>query len=607
LDDFDNILKRCIEGSGLLNASQIQQIVQQAATDKTTLEKTILNHELLTREAIGRCLSDITQIPYRPLAQLTPSEGVRALFSPRCAFRWRILPLDYDAARHVLTVVIHDPAQVPFIQNLYRLLLQPYGFMFLIAGVTEIEDALETHFRSGQKRTTSTSPSSTRKKTTQPRALMQLSGLRGTGEEASAGSSPSVDSSGRKLGNVAMMRRDFKLDYSEGSSLRRAYVSAVALMVTAHLGERHDLLTETRERVRYCQLLSSRLNMSAELVDKSSLAAWLFALSTRKDILKQLVCPYDVDTLLNAGDKPTEPYQILTLVQAYLDMKHTAPDQSRDVGMTRRNLRLRWPGPSEDEDRMLETFLQILMDEEFLSKMGQAAGTILVVDPAEITSSTIAAPLMRDGYDVRIVPSAEAANYFLSDSVPDLIISEYDLPQENGIKFCGRMKHDERTASIPFIMLLSETNSKRGAECLRAGADDFFLKPVDLEIVFLKIQKTIKATTDAERVAGVSGSLADMSFTDMIQILCASDRSMEVVLRSGAHEGHVLVENGNIVHASLDDITGEEAFYRLMLWRDGDFETQQCREFPMRTMRASAMSLLMEGSRVADEGITPGS
>lgn len=585
----------------------MQQVQEHADATQTTFEKAALSLQLLTRDDIGRCLSEITQIPYRSLARYTPTESARALFSPRCAFRWRIMPVDYDASRHALTLIIHDPVQVQFIQTLYHLLLQPYTLVFQIAGVTEIEEALEAHFRGGPKKPpVRTAASAGPRKVSQEKPLMQLSGLRGAADEGGPADPASAATSGdpRRPVNAAMMRRDFKLDYSESSSMRRAYVSAVALMVTAQLGERVDIVSDTRERVRYCQLLASRLNMSAELADKASLAAWLSALSSRKDLLKQLVCPYDIDSLLTPGDNPTEVYQILSLVQSYLDFRHTAPDQSRDVGMTRRHLRLLWHGPSVDQERMLESFLQILMDEEFLSKMGQASGRILVVDPAEITASTIAAPLMRDGYEVHVVPSAEAANYFLTDSLPDLIIAEYELPQESGLKFCSRMKHDDRTAKIPFIMLLTDTNSKRASECLRAGADDFFLKPVDLEIVFLKIQKRIKTRTDEERIVGVSGSLADMSFTDMIQILCASNRNMEVVLHSGEHEGHVLVEGGNIVHASLDDRTGEEAFYRLMLWRDGDFETKQCREFPVRSMRASAMSLLMEGARIADEGST---
>lgn len=585
-----------------MTRDQVEQARSHAESHHTSLERATIDLGLLTRETIGKALSELTQIPYRPLADTAPTESARNMFSPRCAFRWRVIPLDYDTNRRVLTLVIHDPAQAPFIQHFYRLLLQPCSFYFMIAGKVELEEALESNFRSGQKKAPARSTSaSTRKAAASGKPLQSLSALR---SEGGTPAPASETSSGRPGLNPALMRRDFKLDYSESASFRRSYVSAIALMVTAHLGQQHDLLAETRERVRYCQLLATRLSMGAEQVDKGMLAAWLFSLVSRKDILQQLVCPYDVDSLIAAGDPPSEAYQILTLVQSYLELKRNSPDQCRDVGMTRRNLRLRWPGPSRDEDRMLETFLQVLMDEEFLSKMGQAAGTILVVDPAEITSSSIAAPLMRDGYDVQVVPSAEAANYFLADSLPDLIIAEYELPQESGLKFCGRIKHDDRTTKIPFIVLLSHENIKHAAECLRAGADDYFLKPVDLEIVFLKIQKTIRIRTDAERVEGVSGSLADMSFTDMIQILCASEKTMEVVLHSGSHEAHVVVEGGNIVHATLDDMTGEDAFYRLMLWRDGDFETHPCREIPVRSMRASAMSLLMEGSRVADEGLT---
>ena len=92
-----------------------------------------------------------------------------------------------------------------------------------------------------------------------------------------------------------------------------------------------------------------------------------------------------------------------------------------------------------------------------------------------------------------------------------------------------------------------------------------------------------------------------MSFTDMVQILCAGDRSIEVIITTSDSKGHVFVENGNIVHVSYNDIQGEDAFYKLMMLTEGEFVTKQCSEFPVKSIQASAMSLLMEGARLSDE------
>ena len=61
------------------------------------------------------------------------------------------------------------------------------------------------------------------------------------------------------------------------------------------------------------------------------------------------------------------------------------------------------------------------------------------------------------------------------------------------------------------------------------------------------------------------------------------------------------MQTGSIIHCTLGDKTGEEAFYDLMRWKQGKFTAKPCTEFPPRTITVSVMSLLMEGARRLDE------
>jgi hypothetical protein len=74
-------------------------------------------------------------------------------------------------------------------------------------------------------------------------------------------------------------------------------------------------------------------------------------------------------------------------------------------------------------------------------------------------------------------------------------------------------------------------------------------------------------------------------------------------MKRGEEEARVFVQNGEIVHTSVGEKTGDVAFYELMRWREGEFVTRQCTEFPARTIFTSAMSLMMEGARQVDEGV----
>ena len=66
-------------------------------------------------------------------------------------------------------------------------------------------------------------------------------------------------------------------------------------------------------------------------------------------------------------------------------------------------------------------------------------------------------------------------------------------------------------------------------------------------------------------------------------------------------EGRVFIREGDVIHAEMGPHIGNDAFYSMMSWNEGDFSTHQCTDFPEQTIHESMMSLLMEGARQNDE------
>jgi CheY-like chemotaxis protein len=207
---------------------------------------------------------------------------------------------------------------------------------------------------------------------------------------------------------------------------------------------------------------------------------------------------------------------------------------------------------------------------------------------------------------VHVVPDAEGAQSWLGTSRPDLMIVEMALAGTTGLQFCQRMKQDPATSQIPLIMVTGSDPDKHASACLRAGADEFLKRPVNLELLFVRIERLLdEANVEGDR-AGVSGSLDDMNFTDLIQILCAGGKSVRIALVQDGTEAEVYLRDGEIVHAAAGDLLGERAFYELMRWKSGEFATSHCTEYPEQSVHESAMSLLMEGARLVDEGAAAG-
>jgi CheY-like chemotaxis protein len=151
------------------------------------------------------------------------------------------------------------------------------------------------------------------------------------------------------------------------------------------------------------------------------------------------------------------------------------------------------------------------------------------------------------------------------------------------------------------MVVAKPQEQERALECLQAGADDFLTRPLAPEMLAFKVRKFLSSPNRKEQSAGINGSLGDMNLVDMIQILSAGGRSVEIAVAHGDRQGRVVMENGEIVHARCGDNAGDNALYEILRWETGDFTTRPTHAPAERTIRGSVMSLLMESARVADE------
>jgi signal transduction histidine kinase/ligand-binding sensor domain-containing protein/DNA-binding response OmpR family regulator len=83
---------------------------------------------------------------------------------------------------------------------------------------------------------------------------------------------------------------------------------------------------------------------------------------------------------------------------------------------------------------------------------------------------------------------------------PDLIVSDITMPRMNGVELCNKIRHDERTAHIPVILLTALTGAGNQLAGTASGANDYITKPFNFEILLSKInalllmQQTLKKT-----------------------------------------------------------------------------------------------------------------
>lgn len=100
---------------------------------------------------------------------------------------------------------------------------------------------------------------------------------------------------------------------------------------------------------------------------------------------------------------------------------------------------------------------------------------------------------------------------------------------------------------------------------------------------------------------GIKARLKDMSLVDVIQVLNLSRRTAVVNIGSEQGAGKIFVENGNIIHAGFRELSGENALYHLLSWKDGEFEVEMDVKSEAKTISSNVESLLLEGMKRLDE------
>ena len=117
-----------------------------------------------------------------------------------------------------------------------------------------------------------------------------------------------------------------------------------------------------------------------------------------------------------------------------------------------------------------------------------SAKKILVVEDNLEMRNIISIRLEINGYKVISAEDGQQALDITKKENPDLLILDLMLPKITGFEVCRMLKFDDKYKKLPIIILSALDQQDDREKAVQSGADAYFIKPFDLELLLSKIK-----------------------------------------------------------------------------------------------------------------------
>ena len=119
-------------------------------------------------------------------------------------------------------------------------------------------------------------------------------------------------------------------------------------------------------------------------------------------------------------------------------------------------------------------------------------GSILVVEDEGKMADLIREILEGEGYSVVCAKDGAWARQKIKQSMPDLLILDRKLPDMDGLDLCKELRNQEKTKSLPVLVVSAKGRMEDRVVGLKLGSDDYLPKPFGADELIARVEALIR-------------------------------------------------------------------------------------------------------------------
>ncbi len=235
--------------------------------------------------------------------------------------------------------------------------------------------------------------------------------------------------------------------------------------------------------------------------------------------------------------------------------------------------------------------------------MGAGIHVLLVDDNPHIRELLLES--LRPLGDIEGCANASEALRRAAEQTPDLIVSDYRMPGLCGLELLAKLRRS--FPDLAAVLLASRADMNGPLAGCSTLVEELIEKPFFIEDATARIKRVFdrislgKATREAADSSSVRGNLAQMSVVDLLQTLDIGRKSCRLTINHEGQQCEMQFDGGQLVHATVGDVSGEDAVYVVVAWTEGTFLIDFEQGEYARTVTHSTQSVLLEALRRFDE------